>query len=69
MGQKYAVYDETGRVTAFYDADLCSPPEGSSHVAITDDEHMMLLDGASNAKRAMIDENGKPALVPIPDGS
>ncbi|SMG09226.1 hypothetical protein [Paraburkholderia susongensis] len=63
MGQKYAEYDDQRTVTAFYDSDLCDPPEGSQYVAISDADHVMLLDGGSKGGRMMIDEGGTPRVV------
>ena len=63
MGQRFAVYNETRDVVAFYDSDLAMPPEGAQFVEITTADHHALLDSLSKGGRGYIDEDGKPQTV------
>ena len=43
MGMKFAGYDETGSITAFYDSEDSPPPAGANVIAITYDEWLTCI--------------------------
>jgi Phage tail assembly chaperone protein len=63
MGQKFAALNADRFVVGFYDDEWHgdSIPDGA--VAISDDDHMALLDGQTGGKRMKLDAKGLPLLV------
>jgi Phage tail assembly chaperone protein len=66
MGQKHAVCDADGTITAFHDSVDSPPLEGVTVTDISDEDWMMLLEGQSNGKVMAIDPYGQPVLKDPP---
>jgi len=66
MSQRFATVDADGFVTGFYTDDIHAPqqiPKGA--VAISDDTHVALLAGQSQAKRIKVDKKGRPQFADL----
>ncbi|CAE6841846.1 hypothetical protein R69746_06961 [Paraburkholderia aspalathi] len=67
MRQKFAAYDAQRIITGFYDSIDSPVPDGMQAVAITDEQHALLLAGQSDGKRMTLDDRGVPCLLdPLP---
>jgi hypothetical protein len=67
MAQKFAAYDATRAIVAFYDSVDSPLPEGQPAQEISVEQWQALLTAQSQGKRLIIDDDGVPvALDPLP---
>jgi hypothetical protein len=65
MTQKYAGYDRSGNITAFYDEKASPPPSSASVIEITDDEWQSCL----SSPGSKIVSDGALADAPVPNAA
>jgi hypothetical protein len=66
MSQTFAHLDADRFVIGFYNEEWHGDSIPAGSVAISDEDHMALLDGQSIGKRMKLDADGKPLLVDPP---
>lgn len=66
MGQKFAAYDSSGNIVAFYDSIDSPAPSGVSVVKISDVAWLDLINAQGSGKRLVIDSAGNHIAVAPP---
>lgn len=71
MGQKYAVFDVSGKLDGFYDSSDSPLPEGVAGVEISGADWQTFLQGLNNGKLLRLNAAGAPELAdaPAPTGA